>query len=80
MTADLLQALRDSTTADQDYIGWMNDIASSGTCPISTATDHSYQAAQQESATAVAVKKEFAALWQPVAAPFGLPVYTDDDI
>ena len=58
----------------------MNDIASSGTCSISTATDHSYQAAQQESATAVAVKKEFAALWQPVAAPFGLPVYTDGDI
>jgi hypothetical protein len=80
MTADLLQALRDSATADQYYIGWMKDIASSGTCPVSTTADHSYQLAQQESVTAVAVKKEFAALWQPVAGPFGLPAYTDDDI
>jgi hypothetical protein len=36
MLTDLLQAFRDSTTAGQDFIDWMNDIANSGSCLIST--------------------------------------------
>jgi hypothetical protein len=58
MLADLLEALRHSIAADQAYIGWMDEIAAGGSCPVSTANDLSYQAGDQESGTAVAAKKE----------------------
>lgn len=80
MLTDLLQALRDSTTADQDFIGWINDIANSGSCPISTAADHSYQAGYQESRTALTAKQDFVTLWNPAASSFGLPTYTANSI
>lgn len=80
MASDLLQALRDSTQADQDYIGWINDIARSGSCPISTQADHSYQAGYQESRTALAAKQDLLNLWNPAASSFGLPTYTENSI
>jgi hypothetical protein len=58
MLADLLEALRYSIAADRAYIGWMDEIAAGGSCPVSTANDLSYQAGDQESGTAVAAKKE----------------------
>ena len=80
MAGDLLQALRDSTTADQDFIGWINDIANSGSCPISTKADHSYQAGYQESRTALAAKQDFVTLWNPAASSFHLRTYTENSI
>ena len=45
MLSDLLRALRQSSTADNRFIGWMHDITGSGTCPIHTATDGCLQRA-----------------------------------
>ena len=80
MIADLLQALRQSTIADQYFIGWMNDIPASGPCPVNTQDDPSYQDGFRESQAALTEKKEFVSLWNPVAREFGLPTYLENSI
>ena len=80
MLSDLLQALRQSSTADNRFIGWMHDIAGSGTCPIHTATDGSYQAGYQASKRALAAKRQFVRLWNPVAQEFGQPTFRANSI
>ena len=77
---DLLRALRQSSTADRSFIGWMQDIADSGSCPISTATDSSYQAGYRASKRATTAKKQFVKMWNPLARKFGQPIYTSNGI
>jgi hypothetical protein len=77
---DLLQALRQSSTADNGFIGWMQDIADSGTCPINTSTDRFYQVGYQASKRATAAKQEFVQLWNPLAWEFGQPKFTANSI
>jgi len=76
LLADFKQVLQHSITADQDFIGWMQHIQNAGTCPVPTATDPSYQAAFRESSLAGAAKKNFLALWNPLASQFSQPKFT----
>jgi hypothetical protein len=80
MSADLASVLRLSITADHDFISWMQDPATVQGCPGGTATDASYAAGLQASAQAVRAKKQFLALWNPLAKKFGHPTYTTLDI
>jgi hypothetical protein len=80
MLNDLLQALQQSSTADSGFIGWMQDIAGSGTCPINTANDRPYQAGYQASKRATAAKQQFVQLWNPLAREFGQPKFTANNI
>ena len=80
MLNDLLEVLRDSIAADRDFIGWMSDMTAAGTCPISTDSDGSYQAAVRNSSRAVAEKDQFLQVWNPLARRFGQPVFTEAEI
>lgn len=80
LLTDFSDVLALSTSADRDFIGWMQDIQASSTCPASTATDVSYQAGLRESRRADTAKKEFLALWNPLASQFGEPAYTPTQI
>jgi len=80
MLTDLRQVLQHSITADQDFIGWMQDIQDTGTCPVSTSTDASFQAAGRADTLAVKAKKKLLALWNPIARKFGQPTFTSSEI
>lgn len=80
LLGDLLQALHESSIADQDFVGWIQDMANSGSCPISTAADASYQAGYRESLRAVKAKDQFVALWNPLAQEFGQATFTASSI
>jgi len=79
MLADLRRVLQLSITADRGFVGWMHDIQAA-TCPVNTLTDASYQRAFRASARAVTAKKEFLALWNPIARKFGQPTFTPSQI
>jgi hypothetical protein len=76
MRADLGNILQISITADRDFIGWMQDPQSTQGCPASTAQDADYAAGLQASTQAMQAKKQFLALWNPLAQQFGEPTYT----
>jgi hypothetical protein len=76
MIADFQQVLTHSIAADQGFVGWMHDIANAGKCPVPTGTDAPYQTALRQSALAVAAKKTFLKLWNPLAGQFGQPTFT----
>ncbi len=76
MIADFQQVLKHSIMADQGFVGWMRDIQNAGKCPVPTRTDAPYQAALRQSALAVAAKKTFLKLWNPLAGQFGQPAFT----
>jgi len=76
MIADFQQVLKHSIMADQGFVGWMRDIQNAGKCPVPTRTDAPYQAALRQSALAVAAKKTFLKLWNPLAGRFGQPAFT----
>jgi len=76
MLADLKQAAQQSIAADQDFIGWMQDIQTSGACPIDTSQDSSYQAGLQASTQATQAKQAFTGLWNPLASQFSQPTFT----
>jgi hypothetical protein len=78
MLTDLRQVLRHSIAADRDFIGWMQDIRDSGTCPVST--DAPFQAAGRADTLAVKAKTKFLALWNPIARNFGQPTFTSTEI
>lgn len=80
LLADLGRLLRLSVRADQDFIGWMQDMRNSGSCPVSLAADASYQAAVQVSGQASTAKKRFLGLWNPLASQFGQPTFTASQI
>ena len=79
MLADLNRVLRRSITADHGFTGWMQDIQAAA-CPVNTSTDASYQQGLSASARAVTAKKEFLALWNPIARKFGQPTFTPSQI
>jgi hypothetical protein len=79
MLADLKRVLQRSITADHGFIGWMQDIQAA-TCPVNTSADASYQQGLRASARAVTAKKEFLALWNPIARKFGQPTFTSSEI
>ena len=79
MVSALGDAMRSSVSSDQDYVAWMGDVAAQG-CPLSTASDASFQAATAASTQATAAKQSFVGLWNPVAAQFGLQQYSDTDL
>jgi hypothetical protein len=80
LLADFKQVLQQSIRADQGFIGWMQDIQNSGTCPVSTTTDASYQAGLQASRQANSAKHSFLGLWNPLASKFAQPRYTASQI
>jgi hypothetical protein len=80
LLADFKQVLQQSIRADQGFIGWMQDIKSSGTCPVNTTTDASYQAGLQASRQANSAKRSFLGLWNPLASRFSQPRYTASQI
>jgi hypothetical protein len=79
MSADLVLALRESIAADQDFIGWMQDIQDAG-CPVRPVHDLSYQAGLRASARAAADKRAFLARWNRLARRRHQPVFTAGQI
>jgi hypothetical protein len=79
MSADLGLALRESIAADQDFIGWMQDIQDAG-CPVRPAHDLSYQAGLRASARAAADKRAFLAHWNRLARRQHQPVFSAGQI
>ena len=75
MTADLREALRQSIAADQDVIGWMQDVEASR-CPVSPLQDLSFQAGMRAAARATAAQRSFLARWNPVARQYRQPTLT----
>ncbi len=70
----LRRALRLSILADDEFIGWMQDLGQGGQCPVST-SDSSYLAGVRASDEATVVKQKFVALWNPLAARLGQPTF-----
>ncbi|MBS2965364.1 hypothetical protein KGA66_20100 [Actinocrinis puniceicyclus] len=79
LRSTLVSLLQDSASADSGYAQWMQDIASQG-CPVDTSSDQGYQSGDQASQTATQDKQNFVAQWNPLAAQFGLPTYTADQL
>lgn len=75
MAADLRDALRQSIAADQDVIGWMQDVQESR-CPVSPQNDLSFQAGLRAAARATTAQRSFLARWNPVARQYGQPILT----
>lgn len=80
MIDDLETSLRQSSKADEGFIGWMKDMASSGSCPVDPATDTSYQNGYRASKAASTAKAQFLKLWNPLARQFDQPVFTVNKI
>jgi len=80
LLADFKQVLQRSIRADQGFIGWMQDVKSSGTCPVNTTSDGSYQAGLRDSRQASSAKHSFLGLWNPLASRSGQPRYTASQI
>jgi hypothetical protein len=80
LLADFKQVLQQSIRADQGFIGWMQNVKNSGTCPVNTTADTSYQAGLQASRQANSAKRSFLGLWNPLASRFGQPRYTASQI
>jgi hypothetical protein len=68
--SDLVTALRDSLDADRDYLTWAQQQLDTGCTPgaQSGAYNTAYDADQQ----ANAAKAQFALVWDPVAARYGV--------
>jgi hypothetical protein len=80
LLADFKQVLQRSIRADRGFIGWMQNIKTSVTCPVNTAADASYQAGLQASHQANSAKRSFLGLWNPLASRFGQPRYSASQI
>jgi hypothetical protein len=79
MSADLREALRQSIAADQDVIGWMQDVLESR-CPVSPRNNLSFQAGQRAAARATVAKRSFLARWNPAARQRRQPTFTQGQI
>jgi hypothetical protein len=79
LLSDLNSALQASDQADQYFVLWMGDIEGTS-CPYATTSDSNYQAATAASSLADSAKQAFLALWNPIAAQFGLTQYTAGQI
>jgi len=78
LMASMLTALRDSNTADHDFLRWIQRAAAAQACPASTDSD--YQAGYQASVQATRAKKRFARQWNPLARTFGEPTISANSI
>jgi hypothetical protein len=78
LKSDLITALRDSLNADRDYLTWARQQLTNGCTPgaQSGAYDTAYAADQQ----ANAAKAQFALVWDPVAARYGISQQSADSI
>ena len=67
----LVQALTYSLQADQKFADWAQAVATAG-CSGHAPHDDNYTAAQAASTSATTSKQQFVALWNPLAATYGL--------
>ncbi len=74
MLQDLANAWTASIAADQDFAEWANDEINDG-CTPDDSSDPGYQAATTPDNDATYYKQAFAALWDPIAAQYGLIAY-----
>ena len=74
----LATALSESVQADHDFASWSRDLESDGCSPASATNDPNYQAAAEPDNAAESAKAVFAALWDPVARSFNLPLQNDN--
>jgi hypothetical protein len=75
----LSAAWQNSIQADAQYAAWGTDLESG--CTSSTSTDDSHwRAAQSIDQSSTAAKRQFAELWNQIAAQFGLPLQNADSI
>jgi hypothetical protein len=72
----LVQALNYSLQADQSFAAWLATVRTTP-CNGHAAHEANYNAAQSASSSATTSKQTFVALWNPVAAQYGLPSRTD---
>jgi hypothetical protein len=68
----LVQALTFSLQADQKFTAWAQAVAAAG-CSGHAPHEDNYAAGQAASGSATTNKQQFVALWNPVAATYGLP-------
>jgi serine/threonine protein kinase len=69
--SSLLVALRDSLTADQDYLTWAQQKSSG--CKPGNSPNGPYETAIGADSQAVTAKGSFVGIWNPVASRYGLP-------
>ncbi len=79
LRSTLTQALTFSLQADQKFTAWAQAVAQTG-CPGQAPHEDNYAAAQAASASATTSKQQFVALWNPVAATYGLPTRTESTV
>ena len=77
LKADLVQAIQNSLTADNDFLNWAQGV---GSCTGPAPEDSNYQAAMAASQTAVSYKNKFVALWNPIAQNQGFSTLSQADI
>ncbi len=68
--SDLITALRDSLNADRDYLTWARQQLTAGCTP--GAQSGTYNTAYDADQQANAAKAQFALVWDPVAARYGV--------
>jgi hypothetical protein len=73
----LVDALKNSLDADNDYLDWANDV---GGCDGSAPKDSNFEAASDASTTAVSYKNQFVTLWNQIAQDEGYPSLTEQDM
>jgi hypothetical protein len=79
LAPDLHNAWQSSEEADRAYVRVVDDV--SGDCSTSAVTGSSaWQDAVSASADATAAKKDFVAVWNPVAREFGLKTFAWSDL
>jgi serine/threonine protein kinase len=77
--SDLITALRDSLNADRDYLTWAQQQQQSAGCTPG-AQSGAYTTAYDADQQANAAKAEFALVWDPIAARYGLSQQSPDSI
>jgi hypothetical protein len=75
----LVQALTFSLQADQKFTAWAQAVAAAG-CSGHAPHDDNYAAAQTASGSATTNKQQFVALWNPLAATYGLPTRSESTV
>ena len=76
LISQLTQAEKDSITADQSYSAWMAGFS----CGADLNVDVNYQEGNSASTRATGDKREFIALWNPLAANDGFRQYQEPDL
>lgn len=77
LLSDLTRALQDSLHADEDYLSWARQWAACSAPPVRTRPYHKGVSASR---AATADKKAFLQLWDPLAARYGMPHWSQGKI